>query len=117
MRRLPVTPNEAAVPVLLAALDPGDVRIGEQVIPLLLQRRNPDTENELLRRWAEMTDHWKQLIIRRELLVVPLRVQRFKAVGGTRRRPATGVQRLRVWEVLTHFRILSDWNRCTQQGG
>ena len=71
LRVLAETHSEAVVPVLLAALDGGDGRIREEVIPLLLQRRSPDAENELLRRWPEMTGHWKQLIIRRDGWLTP----------------------------------------------
>ncbi len=66
LRVLAETHNEAAVPVLLAALDSDDHPIREGVLPILLQRRSADAENDILRRWPEMGQHWKQLVIRRE---------------------------------------------------
>src|SRR5687767_15793548 len=66
LRVLAATSNEAAVPVLLAALDNEDAHIRNGVFPILLQRRSVDAENEILRRWPEMSEHWKQLVIRRD---------------------------------------------------
>ena len=66
LRVLAASGNEAAVPVLLAALDGGDFCIRDEALPVLLQRRSADAENEVLRRWPELSDHWKQLVIGRE---------------------------------------------------
>ncbi|MGI8978995.1 MAG: HEAT repeat domain-containing protein [Pirellulaceae bacterium] len=66
LRVLTASANEAAVPVLLAALDGGDARVRGEALPILLQRRSADAENEVLRRWPKLSDHWKQLVIGRE---------------------------------------------------
>jgi HEAT repeats len=66
LRVLAGTSNEAAVPVLLAALGNGDATIRDEVVPILLQRRSADAEDEILRRWPEMSEHWRQLVIRRD---------------------------------------------------
>ena len=66
LRLLATSPNEAVVPVLLAALDSDEARIREGAFPILLQRRSPDAENEILRRWSDLSEHWKHLIARRE---------------------------------------------------
>ncbi|MCE9525954.1 MAG: HEAT repeat domain-containing protein [Planctomycetales bacterium] len=57
--------NEAAIPVLLAALESDDHRIRDGVFPILLQRRSAAAENEIMSRWPNLSDHFKQLVIRR----------------------------------------------------
>jgi HEAT repeat protein len=71
LRVLATTSNEASVPVLLAALDNAEAQIRDGVFPVLLQRRSMDAENEILRRWPEMGEHWKQLVVRREGWLTP----------------------------------------------
>lgn len=71
LRLLAASTNEAVVPVLLAALDSQDACVRDGVFPLLLQRRSADAENEVLRRWPELSEHWKQLVVRREEWLSP----------------------------------------------
>ena len=66
LRVLAATSNEAVVPVLLAALENEDASVRDGVFPILLHQRSADAENDILRRWPEMSEHWKQLVIRRE---------------------------------------------------
>ncbi len=66
LRVLAASTNEATVPVLLAALNSEDACVRDGVFPILLHRRSPEAENEILHRWQELSDHWKQLVIRRE---------------------------------------------------
>lgn len=66
LRVLAASNNDVVVPVLLAALDSEDACVRDGVFPILLQRRSPEAENEILRRWPDLSGHWKQLVIRRE---------------------------------------------------
>jgi HEAT repeat protein len=66
LRVLATSSNEATVPVLLAALESADHRIRDGVLPILLQRRSIEAEDAILLRWTKLSDHWKQLVIRRE---------------------------------------------------
>lgn len=66
LRVLAASTNEATVPVLLAALNSEDACVRDGVFPILLQRRSPEAEDEILHRWPDLSDHWKQLIIRRD---------------------------------------------------
>jgi len=66
LRVLATSSNEATVPVLLAAIESEDHRIRDGVLPILLQRRSTEAEDAILRRWSNLSDHWKQLVIRRE---------------------------------------------------
>ena len=71
LRVLATSSNEATVPVLLAALNSTDHCVRDGVFPILLQKRSPEAENEILRRWPELSNHWKQLVIRREDWLTP----------------------------------------------
>ncbi|MFN0019203.1 MAG: HEAT repeat domain-containing protein [Pirellulaceae bacterium] len=63
---LAASSNEATVPVLLAALASDHYRVRDCVLPILLLRRSTEAENAILLRWLSLSDHWKQLVIRRE---------------------------------------------------
>lgn len=71
LRVLAASTNEATVPVLVAALDCEDYRVRDGVLPILLQRRSAEAENEILLRWPKFSRHWKQLVIRREDWLTP----------------------------------------------
>ncbi len=58
------TDNEAAVRVLLAALDNPKPVIQEQALQAVLNRRGPQGGREILRRLDEMPPRWKEIIRR-----------------------------------------------------
>jgi HEAT repeat protein len=56
---LATTPNQAAVPVLVAALDAPRQELRDQALDALLRRRSPPAELEILSRWKSLTQRWK----------------------------------------------------------
>jgi HEAT repeat protein len=61
-RVLTKTENEAAVRVLIPALDSPDAAIQEGALTALLGRRNPAGQREILRRIQNLPPRWKQVI-------------------------------------------------------
>ncbi|MBN2578090.1 MAG: HEAT repeat domain-containing protein [Pirellulales bacterium] len=61
-RVLSKTENEAAVPVLVPALDSPDPAIQEGALRALLSRRNPAGQREILRRLQDFPPSWKTVI-------------------------------------------------------
>jgi hypothetical protein len=59
------TENEAAVPVLLAALGTVDRRRPKQALQALLQRSSPAAETEVLIQWHKLTEPMRQLVAER----------------------------------------------------
>ena len=59
------TDNEAAAPVLLAALDASQRDVRDLAFTSLLARRNATAELNVLRRWSDMSLRWKQQIAER----------------------------------------------------
>jgi HEAT repeat protein len=62
LRLLKETDNEAAVRVLVPALDSADPRIQEGALVALLNRRNPAAGREILRRMPTMPACWQSII-------------------------------------------------------
>ncbi len=62
MRVLSETANDAAVPVLLAALDSPDPTIQEGALAAVLARRRGAGAKALVQRWSRLSDRWKQQI-------------------------------------------------------
>jgi hypothetical protein len=56
------TSNEAAIGVLVAALDSGHRDVQEGAIRALLERRNTEGHRELVRRWDVLNDRWRAMI-------------------------------------------------------
>jgi HEAT repeat protein len=56
------TANEAAVPVLLAALDSAPSEIQEGALRALLGRRRGSGQREIVRRWDSLSEEWKSII-------------------------------------------------------
>lgn len=54
------TKNEAAIPVLLAALDAPNLAVQSGSIHALLERRGPAGARELLKRWHRLSERWKK---------------------------------------------------------
>jgi hypothetical protein len=65
LQYLAETENEAAVPVLLAALQTPDRRRPKQALQALLQRSSPAAEMEVLTHWHQLTEPMRQLIAER----------------------------------------------------
>ncbi|MDX1945612.1 MAG: HEAT repeat domain-containing protein [Pirellulaceae bacterium] len=62
---LAASENDAAVAVLLAALDLPQREAREGAFEALLARRSERAELEILRRWSGMSDRWKSLVAER----------------------------------------------------
>ncbi len=58
------TPNEAAVPVLVAALDSSDLAIQEEAVQAILGRRKGAGQRVLIERWSQLPERWKLQIAR-----------------------------------------------------
>lgn len=56
------TPNEAALDLLVAALDSNHQAIRDGALRSLLKRRNTAGHREILQRWNGAGDHWKSII-------------------------------------------------------
>jgi HEAT repeat protein len=56
------TENEAAVPLLLAALDSPAPRIQQAALRAIFERRSPEGLREVIRRRASIDDAWKKII-------------------------------------------------------
>jgi HEAT repeat protein len=54
------TKNEAAIPVLLAALDAPNLAVQSGTMQALLERRGPAGARELLKRWHKLSERWKK---------------------------------------------------------
>jgi hypothetical protein len=61
-QRLAATENEAAVPVLISALDAAQRDVRDLALAALLCRKSATAELHLLRRWDELSLRWKQQI-------------------------------------------------------
>jgi HEAT repeat protein len=57
--------NEAATPLLLAALEHRDRAVADGALQALLRRQSPEALSELVRRWPVLNDRWKQWIAQR----------------------------------------------------
>ena len=62
MSVLAKTQNEAAVRVLLGALDVSDPDVQIAALQAILTRRSATAERELLRRWHQLSKRWKNII-------------------------------------------------------
>src|SRR5262245_8410874 len=62
---LATTATEAVVPVLLAALDSSQREFPDQALTILLTRRSPLAEREILSRWNGMSHRWKAQVAAR----------------------------------------------------
>ena len=62
---LAATDNEAAVAVLLAAIDLPQRDVREGAFAALLSRRSERAELKILRRWGQLSDRWKALVAQR----------------------------------------------------
>jgi HEAT repeat protein len=71
LRVLGETANEAAVPVLVAALDSRDHRIQEGALRTIVLRRSVVAEMEVLRRWDRLTERWKGIVVQRTGWLAP----------------------------------------------
>lgn len=58
------TANEAAVPVLVAALDSSDLAIQEEAVQAILGRRKGAGQRVLIERWPQLPERWKLQIAR-----------------------------------------------------
>ncbi|MGM0490323.1 MAG: HEAT repeat domain-containing protein [Planctomycetota bacterium] len=65
------TANEAAVPLLLAALDSPNPCIQDGAIEALLKRRRGRGQSELIKRWHQLSEQWKQRIARHPRRIAP----------------------------------------------
>jgi HEAT repeat protein len=59
---LGATRNEAAVAVLIPALDSPRPADAERALRALLKRRSPAGQREIVRRWHALSDAWKEII-------------------------------------------------------
>jgi HEAT repeat protein len=57
--------NESAAAVLVAALDSSLLKVRDEAITALLQRRSAPAELNVLRRWPELSERWKTQIAER----------------------------------------------------
>ena len=62
LRLLTDTPNEAAVPVLIAALDGSQRAIQDGALEAILKRRRGAGPRMLLQRWGQLSERWKRQI-------------------------------------------------------
>lgn len=62
LKLLTETANEAAVPILLAALDSRDREIQEGALTAILNRRRGVGSRALIKRWGSLSERWKQQI-------------------------------------------------------
>lgn len=62
---LATTENEAATPLLLAALDHPARDVAEGAFQAVLRRKSPAGLGEVVRRWHTLSDRWKQLVAQR----------------------------------------------------
>lgn len=62
MSVLAKTQNEAAVPVLLSALEASDQNVRLSALRAILARRSAVAERELIRRWHTLSKRWKNII-------------------------------------------------------
>ncbi len=62
LKALANSANEAAVEVLVAALDSPRAEIAEGALQALLQRRSPSAHRDLLKRWSQLDERWKAII-------------------------------------------------------
>ncbi len=65
------TANEAAVPVLLAALDGRNHQSQEAALKALVQRRSLEAELHVLGRWDQLSDRWRSLVVQRSGWLTP----------------------------------------------
>lgn len=65
------TANEAAVAVLVAALDSPEPDIQNGALTAILQRRRGAGARELVQRWGRLSEHWKQQIIEHPRQIAP----------------------------------------------
>ena len=61
-RVLAKTRNDAAVDVLIAALDSDNPAVQEEALAAVLTRRSPVGHREVLRRFPEFSDRWKAIV-------------------------------------------------------
>ena len=54
------TKNDAAIPVLMAAMDAPSLAIQSGSMQALLERRGPTGPRELLKRWHKLSERWKK---------------------------------------------------------
>jgi HEAT repeat protein len=71
MKVLGETANEAAVAVLLAALDSRDHSVQEAALRTLVLRRSLAAEIEVLRRWDQLSDRWKSIVVQKTGWLTP----------------------------------------------
>jgi HEAT repeat protein len=62
LNQLKDTANEAAVPVLLNALDSAQPEIQEGALRALLARRSGSGQREIIRRWNSLSEAWKSIV-------------------------------------------------------
>ena len=65
------TANDAAVAVLLSALEVRDHQIQEAALRTLTLRRSLAAELEVLRRWDQLSDRWKSIVVQRSGWLTP----------------------------------------------
>ena len=59
------TPNEAAIGLLIPALDSADTTVQEGALRAILDRRSPTGQREVLKRLHTAGDRWRQIIVER----------------------------------------------------
>jgi HEAT repeat protein len=65
------TANEAAIPVLLAALDSPDLATQQGALYAILARRRGAGPRALVERWHQLQEPWKRLIVEQPRLISP----------------------------------------------
>lgn len=65
------TENEAAVPLLVAALDSPEPAIQDGALEAILERRRGEGQSELIKRWHRLSEPWKQRISRHPRRIAP----------------------------------------------
>ncbi len=71
LRLLTETANEAAVPVLLAALESPDRAIQDGALTAILSRRRGAGSRALVNRWGRLSERWKQQIAEHPRQIAP----------------------------------------------
>ncbi len=64
-RTLAHTPNESAVPVLIAGIGSTQRHIQELALRALLERRSPEGHREIIQRWDTFSEHFREIVCER----------------------------------------------------
>ncbi len=109
------TENDAAVPVLLAALDASDPQLQEAALRALLERRSVLGQREIVRRLHRLPSKWKPILEeRRSRLEKALRDALLGQDEQSRRNAFSAVVWLRQYDLLPVLLTLLESPQCPE---